>query len=488
MDINENNTIGQNPQDSKKYYTEEYELMTCKNSQYKDRVFFCKDGIRRWLTNPAKICAEHGLSMSLLRDVSETELLSYTRSADMNEGEEHLVILQSAFDNVTEVYIHMGSPKTATTSIQRTLHAEENFELLKSSGYLYPRKSLAGHNISIGNLFLPFSKSINRPFMLESGIQTEEQMHFFNEDTVAKLMNEIVYHKCDKLILSAEILFRIRADGVEKIKTFFTELLPNAHIKVIFCTRDKLTYVVSEIQELIPAGAIIEKRVKDAHALYGSFFRSFFEALLLHFNHKDIMVYKFEDAVASDFGPVGYFLSVLGFTDNVINQFNCYKANESRCYEAATLFSYINSRVPKYVHNGSLRVVNSESLRGCMYTPLYEYVRGVKFALTQAQIDTLVEATREDARWLLDNFGIDYAETNVQPINEENAWNQETLEDLQVIFPYLTLKMKKAFLDFFELKYNKTNDTKFQCLFSEDSILRKMYQFELKNKRWRRKQ
>lgn len=478
------NMICEEPQNNK---ISDYELLTCKNSQYKDRVFFCKDGIRRWLAKPAKICAEHNLSMARLRDVSETELLSYTRGADMNEGEKHLVIPQSVFDSVTEVYFHMGAPKTATTSIQLTLHATENFELLKSAGFLYPRKLGVYHNLSMGNLFFPFSIYINEPIVIAAGIQTEEQMRVYNEDTVAKLMNEIVVHKCSKLILSAEVFYRIRDKGVKKIKSFFKELLPNAQIRIIFCTREPVAYAVSLTQQRIVNGVVIERNLQKALSKNSSYYRSYLGAILTQFKREDIIMYKFEDAVTSELGPVGCFLSVLEYNYDAIKQFNIYTANESRCYEAAILFSHINSRVEKYARNGNSRVVTSESLENYRYEPLYTYVRGIKFAPTKSQIDMLYEATREDAGWLLDNFGIDYTETNVRPINEENAWSRETLEDFQVIFPYLTLKMKEAFLEFFETKYYETGDTKFLCLFSEDSLLRKMYELELKNKKWRSK-
>ena len=54
---------------------------------------------------------------------------------------------------ISEIFLHVGLPKTGTSSIQDTLFLKKNSTFLEDNDYLYPKHWPANHSMTILNNF-----------------------------------------------------------------------------------------------------------------------------------------------------------------------------------------------------------------------------------------------------------------------------------------------------------------------------------------------
>lgn len=119
-----------------------------------------------------------------------------------------------------KIYIHIGSPKTATSSIQNYLF--DNRELLLSKGYLYPEKcsSHTAHH--------PLCVDINR------GRGREVQSFWYGDKVTPgtawdELIDEINSSDANNVILSSELFFVFDEEGFqiisEKLSSYEVEIV-----------------------------------------------------------------------------------------------------------------------------------------------------------------------------------------------------------------------------------------------------------------------
>ncbi|ECK1948373.1 hypothetical protein FQV93_06695, partial [Campylobacter lari] len=96
-------------------------------------------------------------------------------------------------------YVHIGTPKTGTTSIQKFLN--DNREALKQIGYYYPVTLSENHwelPISLG--VLHYSKNSSNVYVKLAKERLEE------------LRNEIFKNKCSNYIFSSELFYEYSND------------------------------------------------------------------------------------------------------------------------------------------------------------------------------------------------------------------------------------------------------------------------------------
>lgn len=133
-------------------------------------------------------------------------------------------------------YVHIGLPKTGTTSIQEFLFA--NHAQLKQQGYLYP-VSLGGHNHNVLGLpHLNFRGTCRL------------------EDYRLPLEHEITAAGAEHTIISAEGLHNLRSRHVPMIREFreFLERLGLSDFRIVVFLRDAEEMLVSSYSQSLKAG------------------------------------------------------------------------------------------------------------------------------------------------------------------------------------------------------------------------------------------
>lgn len=147
------------------------------------------------------------------------------------------------------VYIHIGSPKTGTTSIQQFLTV--NAKILLEEGLFYPivgRKYTKNDLLHIyndnSNLTNTDSKKNSIAICMNGGLLTRSG---YNESDIKKLLKEFSASKADSILFSEEILF-IENDNICNRSNLF-KYLSKYEVKVIVYLKRSVEYLCGLWQE-----------------------------------------------------------------------------------------------------------------------------------------------------------------------------------------------------------------------------------------------
>ena len=145
-----------------------------------------------------------------------------------------------------KLYLHIGSGKTGTTSIQKFL--SENRKLLSQQNFCYPG-GLANHH-QIVTVFESDAKVLPREFAIVDKAKLREASASYSES----IMNEIKKSKQD-FIISTEYFQNItKLRNVKKVHHFFSEHFDK--IEVIFFVREPVGLYQSLVQQFVKAASV----------------------------------------------------------------------------------------------------------------------------------------------------------------------------------------------------------------------------------------
>jgi hypothetical protein len=155
----------------------------------------------------------------------------------LNERERGIVMKQKT------IYIHIGSPKTGTKSIQRYL--ESNEERLYQDGYLVPktsRRHLANHTL-LTNYCIRFDHITEISIL--NDIWTKKELKKFRRVFRKKLRDEIQHFHGNHIVFSNEQCYEKlkTVEELEKLKALFQGL--DYQIKIIVYIREQTDMLCS---------------------------------------------------------------------------------------------------------------------------------------------------------------------------------------------------------------------------------------------------
>jgi len=93
---------------------------------------------------------------------------------------------------ISEIFLHVGLHKTATSSIQKTLFLKENSKLLEDNDYLYPKHWPINHSIPIFSIFADSPEKFH--INIKKGYSIQE-IKKVNEEYLESLEQEIKKNK-----------------------------------------------------------------------------------------------------------------------------------------------------------------------------------------------------------------------------------------------------------------------------------------------------
>jgi hypothetical protein len=332
------------------------------------------------------------------------------------------------------LYLHVGYPKTATTSIQKTL--QTNAHLLKEMDYLYPRKS---DNRVLSPYFLG-DKMAKSHLLIKSGVSKERIHKDMNE-----IITEIHRSNSKNIILSAEKMVGFSEETLLTLKNFIETTLHIQKIIVLVSVREVVARTTSSIQQKAKGG--YNYKIK-----YQNIFNTKLNNFINIFGKENLNVYKFEDACKHHLGPVGYFLTQIGLSEKQIDRFTIEHANEGVSDKAVDLLQFINQHIP-LIQNG--RLAKERVHRDT--TVLYK-IRGNKFILPQDIQQQLFESSQEDREWLYDNFAISY-ETFKPKEPFTIIYDEDYYNDIIMVYPNLSPILQKVVYKYIEDKKELVDDS-----------------------------
>jgi hypothetical protein len=371
---------------------------------------------------------------------------------------------------VKKVYIHLGMPKTGTTSIQSTLCA--NAGLLNKNGF---------HNMQEweswkGNHFLIFQNLWGEgpvsSFKNLLNLISEEERLKENQiiiDKMTKAMNGVQY---DVLILTGSYFLALRNLSVmNRMRDFIECHFSGVEVRFILYLRNPLEFIISYFQQLHSFGLWSSGSV-DQWEWPIEAYRMALRNLLEYYPGR-IMLYKFEDAVQDKNGLVGHFLRNVEYPVNEVDKILTVMENKSRTCEAMEIISYIEDKEPSRV-NG---IINPKRHYRDAY--LLTEILGARFDFNYHDKLAMMSRLRPVYDYLK-GIGFAYSDYKVEPKPMPETFGQECVQDLIRIFPKLNMNIQKLFLDFFQKKYTEIGQLKFRVLFDNDSPVRKIYQDNVK--------
>ncbi len=333
--------------------------------------------------------------------------------------------------------LHLGMPKTASTSMQTTLF--ENRALLKRYGWEYPVFTCPqhGHTFSLHNdplcrLFMPgHAFHVQRP--LKNGdIDLDLQQKGLGSELADYCQNTSM------LVLSSEAL--LKPLPLSKISDFIGE--QGYTIEPIIYVRSPYSYRVSIFQSLlkssqVPSSVICEHLqtpvVKSAIAAAMEFFGD------------SVKFYPFNNLIRSNVDIVKHFLSHL-LNDNVINSIQIIQENTSPSWQATALLEYIEEKIPSYIGNIKNNKRNHDDIM-----PLLQ-IKGEKFRFNTEHLSYFREVVDMENIWLRNNLGEEFCDVDYtsQVATLPMLWTDENIHSLLRIMPELPINIQLLIKDYLE--------------------------------------
>ncbi len=219
---------------------------------------------------------------------------------------------------MNKVYIHIGLPKTATSSIQSFLY--DNAPFLDQHGYHYIQTglnhSLKCHHDMIWKLGLHKGPSY-----------VEKDIEKYKDEIIENLSAEVANTEGKDLILSSELLTFVH--DFKRLRPLL-DIFKNKKIKFILNLRRQDKFLESLYQQVVKDGISLEFG-EWLHRSRGiGDYDMLIKRLLQITSKKDIIVDIFDTRIP-DLHPIESFLLSLGFDRNYIKNFNIanVKENES---------------------------------------------------------------------------------------------------------------------------------------------------------------
>ncbi|EAH9442793.1 hypothetical protein ACSM8R_001902, partial [Campylobacter coli] len=296
-------------------------------------------------------------------------------------------------------YVHIGTEKTGSTSIQFFLYS--NRRLLQRQNMIYP--------ISIGNYssqwnftFLAYNNLRNDFYCLSKGIFKKDDFLHHKKDIFLKFKDELLKSKCEKVVISSEHLSS-RIQDLSEIKRIrkILYLLGFKKIKIIVYIREQTSDMISSFSTTLKSGAI-----GNIQANSKKYFKGYHKLLLLKwqqiFGKENLIVRLFDKSEFYQGDLLKDFVHSIGLKwDNefVIPP----KQNESLDLIGVELLKRINQYLPWRIDN------KINHLRGDLTKFITKYFQNsnnyhLKFQPPKEIIQSYIDSFEESNEWVRKEF------------------------------------------------------------------------------------
>jgi len=361
---------------------------------------------------------------------------------------------------MNELILHVGMHKTATSSIQNTLYSNRDF--FETKNFYYPKNWGENHSIEIYSIFCdnPLSYHIN----IRKGFD-KLSIEEHNKNIKKSIVDEVQSIDNKKVIFSGEDISSLTSKNLKEFKKFIINELKINNIKIIISTRESLSYHTSVIQELIKNGNNVKNYIpQEINKLYTNKISKFIEV----FGKENILIYKFEDTFESKYGPVGYFLNLIGMKENDLTQIKVSKSNEGISDKAIDLINFINIKVPLFSNNKITKGRENSD------TSLLTFIKGNKFRLKKEEEKEILKIMQDDILWLKNTCKIDYI-SEITTSSKPLVFDEEYYLNIIDIYAKLTPVIKRLVYEYILEKMKE------QKYYSNVIILNKILSFIISN-------
>lgn len=318
--------------------------------------------------------------------------------------------------------LHIGMPKTGSSSIQETL-----FNLGTLGSFNYAKLGVANHGGIITSVFSenPYEWRGHRV-----AARSPKEVKDFNSRMLLRL-EKICESKVSQII-SGEDIWHMSEGALEKLKSFFSQYFNS--IEVVGYVRPPGSFMVSSFQQLVKNHALKRLRGADHYPRY----RDRFEKFDRVFGKENVTLRLFDSKQLAQSDVVIDFCQLLGES---ITPMNIKRVNESLSLEAtAVLFAY-HREGPKYAHYRG---------KGRDNTALVANISGFgthKLRFTNAFIAPVLEQNHNDIAWVEKRLGYSFADQcsmDDGAISSEDQLLEVAIDQFDALNEYVNVKQEQA--------------------------------------------
>lgn len=331
-----------------------------------------------------------------------------------------------------QVIIHAGFHKTATTSIQKT--CAKNRKQLEKLGFYYPLFYL-NETLFDNHSALFYSMFTSNPERYHVNVNWKVDVNEANKKYEQQL-NELLQKKLNKIVISGEDISVLTKSELSRMKEKIYSY--GYSIRLIILVRSPFSSLNSFIQQQIKSGRSIEKANCQST-------KNRIENIISVFPEAEF--YSFQKSCKHNYGPIGYFLNLIGV--NNYSEIDFFDSNTSISNQSARLISYINERHPLWINEKVNSLVSHNQIS------LFNKIKGSKFKLTSNEIEKFRHILDKDNEYLSEKFSIDFCDPKpylTLEENQKNYWSREQLEQLKIAIYKIdhNLVVKEIIRDYFK--------------------------------------
>lgn len=321
--------------------------------------------------------------------------------------------------------LHIGLPKTGTTSCQEALFANREM-LLKRHGYFYPSVA-PSHNSILSVMFLEDPRT--NITVKSKGITTREGAEALRKRYVASMEADLASASWDTLVLSSEGLSTVPVTSLERLRTWLLNYADDW--TVLLWSRYPVSYTTSNIQQHIKNGKCLEELIAEPPMV--QFKRRATNAFRV-FGRENVKLTAFEAAKEEPGGVVAAFCRRLGLPEETALEIGANRGprNESMSMLATLLLSSLNRQRPRFVDGR----MNPE--RRAAEIQMFQQIKGEKFRLPPEAELAVRQASRADVEWLNETFGTQlyldvFSDEQAAGQGAQDAYSPEMLGSLSLL-------------------------------------------------------
>lgn len=319
------------------------------------------------------------------------------------------------------IYLHIGTGKTGTTSIQTFL--ELNREALKTKGIIVPTSP--GRRNHRRLTMYALNDGIIDNTRRSRGLLRDDQVAHFREQFARQFREEAAtWSGASKVILTSEQMTRLRRPG--EIQRLRELIAVGSKVVVIVYLRRQDDYFLSEYSQIIKGGqnltmdAAIEKVNMQIYNYY-----AFLKNWADEFGKDNIVVCPFERSQMVGGDAVQDFLSVVGIED-LPHYAKPPRQNLSLDRYTVEYLRRLNPHVPRFVDNAP------NPLRAGLVEALESVSDGAKLTLPQETAEIFLRRFKKlnalVAREYLNRVdGVLFRETPADAVVDSSALDEEKL-------------------------------------------------------------
>lgn len=297
------------------------------------------------------------------------------------------------------ILVHIGSPKTGTTTLQGWL--SRNRPRLAAQGICYPLDGVNHNDLYLALCDAPHLEHA----MIRRGHTQAAAARSWADQFAGRLAEAIKSSRAPTVLLSAESLSRLSPAGVQRLARW---LGPLGEARIVCCLRDPLGYAVSDAQEAIKGGLTYEQVCRDPPVLD---IRALLEPCLAEFGRSRVTVFPFAPETGLDRG----FAAATGVPVAFDPDDPQLRRNEALSMEAALLLGDLNHRIPMFEGAG----VNPA--RGAIPTAWLARIGSTPFSLPARSLARVRRRARAQVAWVRTHLGLE-----LEPANEVAAAGTRT--------------------------------------------------------------